>query len=92
MNKKQDVRLKTMLRLCGVVLVFLALLMSLHWLPKDALIGRYHIILSRRLIAWFAVDFGQHDNVWQIKTSWPDIHWLARDKGGLVAAIFETWP
>jgi hypothetical protein len=22
---------------------------------------------------------------------WPDIHWLARDKGGLVAAMFEAW-
>jgi hypothetical protein len=21
---------------------------------------------------------------------WPDIHWLARDKGGLVAALFEA--
>jgi hypothetical protein len=21
---------------------------------------------------------------------WPDIHWLARDKGGLVAAVFEA--
>jgi hypothetical protein len=22
---------------------------------------------------------------------WPDIRWLARDKGGLVAAMFEAW-
>jgi hypothetical protein len=29
--------------------------------------------------------------MWQIELGWPDMHWLARDKGGLVAAIFETW-
>jgi hypothetical protein len=22
---------------------------------------------------------------------WPDIYWLARDKGGLVAAMSEAW-
>jgi hypothetical protein len=26
-------------------------------------------------------------STWQVEMGWPDIHWLARDHGGLVAAI-----
>jgi hypothetical protein len=41
--------------------------------------------------AWFhAVDLVSR-STWQIKMGWPDIHWLARDNGGLVAAMFEAW-
>jgi hypothetical protein len=34
---------------------------------------------------------GQQVNIRQMGMAWPDIHWLVRDKGGLVAAMFETW-
>jgi hypothetical protein len=26
---------------------------------------------------------------WQVELGWPDIHWLAWDKGGLVAAVLS---
>jgi hypothetical protein len=26
-------------------------------------------------------------STWQVEMGWPDIHWLAWDKGGLVAAV-----
>jgi hypothetical protein len=29
---------------------------------------------------------GQLVSTWQVAMGWPDIHWLARDQGGLVAA------
>jgi hypothetical protein len=28
---------------------------------------------------------------WQIEMGWPGIHWLARGKGGLIAAMFKAW-
>jgi hypothetical protein len=33
--------------------------------------------------------FGQQVNLWKIEMGWPDIHWLARDKGGLVTAMLQ---
>jgi hypothetical protein len=57
--------------------------------------------LSKALNCWFAVDLVSRSTVgkskWagfeeeQLKASWLDIHWLARNMGGLVAAIFEVW-
>jgi hypothetical protein len=28
-------------------------------------------------------------STWQVEMGWPDIHWLAWDKGGLVAAVLS---
>jgi len=28
--------------------------------------------------------------MWQIEMGWPDMHWLARNLGGLVAAIVQV--
>jgi hypothetical protein len=33
---------------------------------------------------------GQQVNIRQIEMGWPDIHWLARDQGGLVAAMIDS--
>jgi hypothetical protein len=30
---------------------------------------------------------GRLVSTWQVGMGWPDVHWLARDQGGLVAAI-----
>jgi hypothetical protein len=29
----------------------------------------------------------QRFSTWQVEMGWPDMHWLARDPGGLAAAI-----
>jgi hypothetical protein len=28
-------------------------------------------------------------STWQVEMGWPDIHWLAWDKGGLMAAVLS---
>jgi hypothetical protein len=33
---------------------------------------------------------GQPVSTWQVEMGWPDIHWLARDEGGLVAVQFAV--
>jgi hypothetical protein len=40
---------------------------------------------------WLGTPF----STWQVEMGWPDIHWLARDQGGLVAAtsdyVSQSW-
>jgi hypothetical protein len=36
-----------------------------------------------------AYILGQPVSTWQVEMGWPDIHWLAWDKGGLVAAVLS---
>jgi hypothetical protein len=52
------------------------------------LLQRWHA--SKNSIVAFAVDLVQQVNLWQVEMGWPDIHWLARETGGLVAAMFEA--
>jgi hypothetical protein len=33
---------------------------------------------------------GQPVSTWRVEMGWPDIHWLAGDQGGLVAAISDV--
>jgi hypothetical protein len=43
--------------------------------------------LSKALTCLACRWLGQQVSTWQVEMGWPDIHWLARDQGGLVAAI-----
>jgi hypothetical protein len=36
---------------------------------------------------WASMAPQCNGSTWQFEMGWPDIHWLARDKGGLAAAI-----
>jgi hypothetical protein len=40
-------------------------------------------------LACCSVGWVKPVSTWQVELGWPDIHWLARDQGGLVAAVFE---
>jgi hypothetical protein len=54
----------------------------------------YHalIALSKALKCLSCCWMGQPVSIWQVvEMGWPDIHRLARDKSGLVAAVM-SWP
>jgi hypothetical protein len=64
--------------------------LSLSTYPYQSL--SIYLALSKALNCLVCCRLGQQVNLWQIEMGWPDIHWLVtRDKGGLVAAIFEAW-
>jgi hypothetical protein len=46
-------------------------------------------VLGKALTAWCAFDLVNRSRL-AMQMGWPDIHWLARDEGGLVAAVFEA--
>jgi hypothetical protein len=49
--------------------------------------GDDHLNSSKALNCLACCWLGKPVSTWQVEMGWPDIHWLTRDKGGLVAAI-----
>jgi hypothetical protein len=49
------------------------------------IVGRFDSPGARRQSAWLVVGWVKV-STWQVNMGWPDIHWLTRAQGGLVAA------
>jgi hypothetical protein len=58
----------------------------LHFTSKLQVILRMKKVLNCLACRWL----GQLISTWHVELGWPGLHWLARDEGGLVAAISDV--